>query len=120
MRLVNEVEKRGILAMRLGAENIPIQLVHPVPPGMRFAHTASCNPVFMPVLRLNIIPPRESSRAARRVRRAHVVKTENRPLSPFDRPAGGARRRLRNHPGCRRRSKKLWQGIFFWFLNGAP
>ena len=54
-------------------------------------HTASRNPVFMPVLRLNIIPPRERSRAAR----AHVVETENHPLSPFDRPVGGARRRLK-------------------------
>jgi hypothetical protein len=53
--------------------------------------TASRNPVFMPVPRLKIIPPRKRSRAAR----AHVVETENHPLSPFDRPVGGARRRLK-------------------------
>ena len=43
MRLVNEVEKRSILTMRLGAENIPIQPVpvHPVPPRMRFAHAVA-------------------------------------------------------------------------------
>jgi hypothetical protein len=62
-------------------------------------HTASRNPVFMPVLRLNIILPCERPRVH--------VKTENHPRSPFDRPTGGARRRLslRNHPGCRRRER---------------
>ena len=43
--------------------------------------TASHNPICMPVLRLNIIPPREKSRG--------VIKTENHPLPPFDRPADG-------------------------------
>ena len=41
MRLVNEAEKLGILAMRLGSGNIPVQPVHPVPPGMRLAHAAA-------------------------------------------------------------------------------
>ena len=52
MRLVvNEVEKRSILAMCLGAENIPIQPVpvHPVPPGMRFAHAVAAEPFGSPI-----------------------------------------------------------------------
>ena len=51
MRLVNEVEKRGIIAMRLGAENIPIQPVpvHPVPPGMRFANAVAAVPCGSPI-----------------------------------------------------------------------
>ena len=31
----------GILAMRLGSENIPVQPVHPAPPGMRLAHAVA-------------------------------------------------------------------------------
>jgi hypothetical protein len=46
---MNEVEKRSILAMRLGAKNIPIQPVHPVPPGMRFAHAVAAEPFGSPI-----------------------------------------------------------------------
>ena len=49
MRLVNEAEKLGILAMRLGSENIPVQPVHPVPPGMRFAHAVAAEPCGSPI-----------------------------------------------------------------------
>ena len=49
MRLVNEAEKLGILAMRLGSENIPVQPVHPVPPGMRFAHAVAAVPCGSPI-----------------------------------------------------------------------
>ena len=49
MKLANEAEKLGILAMRLGAENIPIQPVHPVPPGMRFAHAVAAEPFGSPI-----------------------------------------------------------------------
>jgi hypothetical protein len=44
MWLVKEAEKMGILAMRLGSKNIPVQPVHPVPPGMRFAHAVAAEP----------------------------------------------------------------------------
>ena len=37
MWLAKEAEKAGVLAMRLGAENIPVQPVHLVPPGKRDA-----------------------------------------------------------------------------------
>ena len=33
----------------LGAENIPIQPVHPVPPGMRFAHAVAAEPFGSPI-----------------------------------------------------------------------
>jgi hypothetical protein len=49
MRLANEAEKLGILAMRLGAENIPIQPVHPVPPGMCFAYAVAAEPCGSPI-----------------------------------------------------------------------
>jgi hypothetical protein len=49
MRLLNEVETRRIIAMRLGAENIPIQPVHPVPPGMCFAHAVAAEPFGSPI-----------------------------------------------------------------------
>jgi hypothetical protein len=49
MRLVKEAEKMGILAMRLGSENIPVQPVHPVPPGMRLAHAVAAEPCGSPI-----------------------------------------------------------------------
>ena len=49
MKLANEAEKLGILAMRLGSENIPVQPVHPVPPGMRFAHAVAAEPCGSPI-----------------------------------------------------------------------
>ena len=49
MQLANEAEKLGILAMRLGSENIPVQPVHPVPPGMRFAHAVVAEPCGAPI-----------------------------------------------------------------------
>jgi hypothetical protein len=49
MRLAKEAEKLGILAMRLGEENIPIQPVHPVPPGMRFAHAVAAETCGSPI-----------------------------------------------------------------------
>ena len=49
MKLANEAEKLGILAMRLGSENIPVQPVHPVPPGMRFAHAVVAEPCGAPI-----------------------------------------------------------------------
>ena len=49
MKLANEAEKLGILAMRLGSENIPVQPVHPVPPGMRFAHAVAAEPCGNPI-----------------------------------------------------------------------
>tara|TARA_B110000037_G_C16780271_1_gene367051 strand:- start:328 stop:543 length:216 start_codon:yes stop_codon:yes gene_type:complete len=44
MWLAKEGEKAGILAMRLGSENIPVQPVHLVPPGMRFANAVAAVP----------------------------------------------------------------------------
>ena len=44
MWLAKEAEKAGILAMRLGTENIPVQPVHLVPPGMRFANAVAAVP----------------------------------------------------------------------------
>ena len=41
MWLAKEAEKAGVLAMRLGSENIPVQPVHLVPPGMRFANAVA-------------------------------------------------------------------------------
>ena len=53
MRLVKEAEKMGILAMRLHgvgiSENIPVQPVHPVPPGMRLAHAVAAEPCGSPI-----------------------------------------------------------------------
>ena len=53
MRLVKEAEKMGILAMRLHgvgiSENIPVQPVHPVPPGMRLAHAVAAEPCDSPI-----------------------------------------------------------------------
>ena len=49
MWLAKEAEKAGILAMRLGTENIPVQPVHLVPPGMRFAKAVAAEPSGSPI-----------------------------------------------------------------------
>jgi hypothetical protein len=52
MRPMNERSRSFVLlrcACRLGAENIPIQPVHPVPPGMRFAHAVAAEPFGRPI-----------------------------------------------------------------------
>ena len=49
MWLAKEAEKAGILAMRLGSENIPVQPVHLVPPGMRFANAVAAVPCGSPI-----------------------------------------------------------------------
>ena len=49
MWLAKEAEKAGILAMRLGTENIPVQPVHLVPPGMRFANAVAAEPCGSPI-----------------------------------------------------------------------
>ena len=49
MWLAKEAEKAGILAMRLGTENIPVQPVHLVPPGMRFANAVAAVPCGSPI-----------------------------------------------------------------------
>ena len=49
MWLAKEAEKAGVLAMRLGTENIPVQPVHLVQPGMRFANEVAAVPCGSPI-----------------------------------------------------------------------
>ena len=51
---------------------------------------------------------------------AYVAKQRIAHFAPFVRPADGASRRLRKHPGRQRRPKKLRQAVLSCFLNGAP